>query len=160
MQFFHSNPAVFCRAVLIRSPVAFATLGALSNGAASVAFEAESRALGLDWAVSPSNRPAITITTASNPGSTAPMAANSDMFPAAGTCQFYARVRVGPDTFNDDRLFYVCGSGRKSPTLNPVWVLVNGLGDVGFNNSMEVVTFTNANLFVFYWCGNNIHPRQ
>jgi len=158
MQFFHSNPAVFSHAVLIRSPAAFATLGALSSGAASVAFEAESGALGSDWAVSTSNRPAIT--TASNPGSTARVAASSVMFPATGACQFCARVRVGPDTFNDDGPFYVCGSGRKSPTLTPVWVLVNGLGDAGFNNSTELATLTNANSFVFYWCGNNIHPRQ
>ena len=111
---------------------------------ASVTFEAESGALGADFAVSNSSSPAyITITSngaGSNPGSAARVASYSVTFPAPGTYQLYARVRVGTDTFNDDSLFYASSFGIKTASLNSDWILVNGLGSAGFNNSSDVVT--------------------
>ena len=47
-------------------------------------------------------------------------------FPAAGHYDLYARVRVGPDAFNDDSLFYGNGFGTKSPTADGDWIFVNG----------------------------------
>ena len=115
-----------------------------SSRASSVTFEAESGALGADWAVSNSASPAyITITSNSNgnnPGSSNRVATYTVTFPAAGTYQLYARVRVGTNTFNDDSLFYASSFGTKSPTLNSDWILVNGLGSAGFNNGTDVVT--------------------
>ena len=51
----------------------------------------------------------------SNPGSAARVASYTVTFPAAGTYQHYARVRVGS------------GFGSKSPTTGSDWILVNGL---------------------------------
>jgi hypothetical protein len=115
--------------------------------AASVTFEAESGALGSEWAVSNSASPAyvtiLSITTTnsgSNPASSNRVATYSITFPSAGTYQLYARVRVGPNTFNDDSLFYAASFGPKNPTLNSDWIQVNGLGSIGFSNSTDVVT--------------------
>jgi uncharacterized repeat protein (TIGR03803 family) len=116
----------------------------VSLAANLVPFEAESGVLGSDFAVSNSSSPAyITILSdgaGSNPGSAARVASYSVTFPSAGTYQLYARVRVGPNGFNDDSMFYASSFGSKSPTLNSDWVLVNGLAGVGFSNSTDVVT--------------------
>ena len=116
----------------------------LTCGAASVTFEGESGVLGSDWAVSNSASPAyITIlstSTGNNPGSSARVATYSVTFPHSGTYQLYARVRVGANTFNDDSMFYASGFGTNSPTVDSSWILVNGLGSAGFNNSTNVVT--------------------
>jgi O-glycosyl hydrolase len=126
------------------SLAAFTTLGTLSSSAASVTCEAESGALGSDWAVSNGSDPAfITITSNTNgynPGSSNRVATYVVTFPTAGRYQLYARVRVGPDTFNDDSLFYASSFGTKSPTNNSDWILVNELGSAGFTNSTGVVT--------------------
>jgi uncharacterized repeat protein (TIGR03803 family) len=109
-----------------------------------VIFEAESGALGSDWAVSNSASPAyITILTddaGNNPSNAMRVATYTVTFPAADTYQFYACVRVGPDTFNDDSIFYAASFGGKSATLNSDWILVNGLAAAGFSNSTDVVT--------------------
>ncbi len=117
---------------------------AIAAGAASATLEAESGVLGSDWAVSNSVSPAyITITTAGtggNPASTARVAAYSVTFPVAGAYNLYAHVRVGPDTFNDDSMYYGNGFGAKSATTDNDWITVNGLASPsGFNNSSDVV---------------------
>jgi glucuronoarabinoxylan endo-1,4-beta-xylanase len=121
-----------------------AMAGLNSGRAAFVAFEAESGALGTDWAVSNSPSPAyITITsttTTNNPVSAARVATYTVNFPTADTYQLYARVNVGAGTFNDDSLFYAASFGSKNPTLSSDWILVNGLAAAGFNNSADVVT--------------------
>ena len=121
-----------------------AMVGLVSGRAAFVSFEAESGALGADWAVSNSASPAyITITstgTNNNPGSAARVATYTVNFPTADSYQLYAHVYVGPGTFNDDSMFYAASFGTKNPTLNSDWVLVNGLATAGFNNSSDVVT--------------------
>lgn len=121
-----------------------AMVGLGSGRAAFVTFEAESGALGTDWAVSNSTSPVyITITSngsGNNPSNAVRVATYTVNFPAAGTYQLYGRVSVGPDTFNDDSFFYAASFGTKNPTLNSDWILVNGLGTAGFNNSTNVVT--------------------
>ena len=109
---------------------------------ASVTLEAESGTLGANFAISNGTPTYITIldNSTNNPGSAARVASYSVTFPSAGTYQIYARVRVGPDTFNDDSLFYGNGFGAKSPTLNSDWIMVNGLGAAGFSNNTDVVT--------------------
>ncbi len=121
-----------------------ATSGMLSGRAASVTFEAESGALGVDWAVSNSTSPTyITITAnsiGSNPGSATRVASYNVTFPAAGTYQLYARINIGPGGFDDDSMFFASSFGVKSPTTDSNWTLANGLAGVGFNNSTDVVT--------------------
>ena len=109
-----------------------------------VKFEAESGMIGSDFAVSNSTSPAyITITTdfAGNyPSNAARVATYTVTFPTAGTYQLYAHVRVGSGGFNDDSLFYGNGFGTEDPTNPADWILVNGLGGVGFSNPTNIVT--------------------
>ena len=118
--------------------------GSGSGSASSVTIEAESGGLGSDWAVSNGASPVyITITTdstASNPGGSSRVATYTVTFPAAGTYNLYARVRVGPNTFNDDSIFYGNGFGTKSPTADGDWIFINGLAAGGFTASGDVVT--------------------
>ncbi len=119
--------------------------GEIPARADSVTFEAESGALGASFAVSNSSGVIYINNTNNNTSTTSPglpgrVATYSVTFPAAGTYQLYARVRVGTNTFNDDSLFYASSFGTNSPTLAAAWVLVNGLGSAGFNNSTDVVT--------------------
>jgi uncharacterized repeat protein (TIGR03803 family) len=120
------------------------TSAPIAKADALVTFEAESGVLGAEWAVSNSSSPAyltITITGAgNNPGSAARVATYTVNFPDPGVYQLYARVRVGLDPFNDDSLFYATSFGSKSATLNSDWMLVNGLGGVGFSNNADIVT--------------------
>ena len=100
--------------------------------------------LGSEFAVSNTTSPAyISITTdgaGNNPVNAARVATYTVTFPAAGTYDLYARVRVGSGTFNDDSLFYGNGFGVKNPALNSDWILVNGLGAAGFTNPTNIVT--------------------
>jgi arabinoxylan arabinofuranohydrolase len=117
--------------------------GGASSQGLSVTLEAEAGTLGANWAVSNSSSPAyITITNTGaggNPGSAARVATYNVSFPAAGVYELYARIRVGPDTFNDDSLFYGNGFGAKSPTADGDWILVNGLAAAGFTAAGDEV---------------------
>jgi hypothetical protein len=115
-----------------------------SSHASSLVVEAESGALGADWAVSNSASPAY-ITILSNlagnaPSNSARVATYTISFPEAGTYQLYARIRVGPNSASDDSLFYANGFGAKNPSSGSDWVLVNNLWNVGFTNPTNVVT--------------------
>ncbi len=111
---------------------------------AFVGFEAQSGALGSDWAVINTNSPAyITIVAdgaGTAPSNTTRVATYTVSFPAPGTYQLYARLRVGPGGFNDDSLFYGKGFGVKNPTNSADWILVNGLAAAGFSNPTNIVT--------------------
>jgi GH35 family endo-1,4-beta-xylanase len=61
--------------------------------------------------------------------------------PHGGVWELYARLRVGPATFDDDSMFYASGLGARNPTNNADWVLANGLAaPVGFVNPTDKVT--------------------
>jgi uncharacterized repeat protein (TIGR03803 family) len=128
---------------------------AVCSAADLVAFEAESGALGSDWAVSNGTPVFITIltdSTGNNPGSAARVAGYSVTFPSAGTYQLYARVLVGPGGYNDDSMFYATSFGDKSPTLNSDWVFVNGLAGTGYTAPGDVVAGAgNAGNLVWKW---------
>src|SRR6185503_14416096 len=93
--------------------------------AASVALEAEAGVLGSDY-VSTNDGTAqfISIQTDTldrdSPGSSNRVATYKAVFPAAGTYNLYARVRVKVDA-NDDSFFYGNGFGIKSPTNSDDW---------------------------------------
>ena len=127
-------------ALVLASAIAARAQSAISL----VKFEAESGALGSDFAVSNSTSPAyITITTdgaGNSPSNAARVATYTVTFPAADTYQLYAHVLVEPGGFSDDSMFYGNGFGIKNPTNSSDWILVNGLGGVGFNNPTNIVT--------------------
>jgi hypothetical protein len=76
---------------------------------------------------------------AGNPGNALRVATYSVTFPGPGTYNLYARLRVGPDGFNDDSFFYGNGFGAKSPTADGDWQLANGLAAGGFTAAGDAV---------------------
>src|SRR4029079_13641341 len=78
---------------------------------AAVNVEAESGTLGSNFTNGTAGAyQFISISTdtvnAGNPGNSNHMATYTVTFPAAGTYNLYARLRVGPGTFSDDSFFY------------------------------------------------------
>jgi arabinoxylan arabinofuranohydrolase len=109
-----------------------------------VKFEAESGALGTNFAVINTNSP-VYITTTSNSAGTCPtnsarVVTYTVTFPTPGTYQLFAHVRVGPGGGSDDSMFYGNGFGIKNPTNAADWILVNNINNVGFTQSGDVVT--------------------
>jgi endo-1,4-beta-xylanase len=66
-----------------------------------------------------------------NPTSETRVATFTVNFPAAGTYELYARLRVGPATFNDDSFYYANGFGVQPVSMDGSadgnWVLANQL---------------------------------
>jgi glucuronoarabinoxylan endo-1,4-beta-xylanase len=121
-----------------------AILAPVSILAGSIKLEAESAALGGDYSAT-NDGTANYIAIASNgtgesPGSAARIATFSVLFPAAGTYDLYARVRVGPGAANDDSFFYGNGFGLKSPTNGVDWIRLNNLSLGGYTNAGDTVT--------------------
>jgi endo-1,4-beta-xylanase len=50
-------------------------------------------------------------------------------FPGPGVYELYARMRVGPATFNDDSFFYANGFGAKDPANGNDWITTNNLAN-------------------------------
>ncbi|CCH54882.1 endo-1,4-beta-xylanase [Fibrisoma limi BUZ 3] len=67
-----------------------------------------------------------------NPGTASRVISYTVTFPAAGTYELYARLRVGPGNFNDDSFYQATSFGTKSATNNSDWALANGLASGGF----------------------------
>jgi len=113
--------------------------------AAYLTFEAESGVLGSDYAIiNDGTAQYIAIQTdyldVDSPGSSNRVATYSIVFPAAGTYNLFARVRVGPGGWGDDSFFYGNGFGTRSPTDSNDWNRVNNLGEGGYANPGDVVT--------------------
>ena len=139
----------FAAALLVAAP------GLLQ--ADSVTLQAESAALGTNFIVGNSSG-VIYIsntnnnTNVSSPVVTSRVATFNVTFPAPASYQLYARVRVGANTFNDDSLFYANGFEPKSAAAGADWILVNGLGNVGYTSSSQVVAGSgNAGNNVWKW---------
>ena len=60
-------------------------------------------------------------------------------FPATGTYDLFARLRVGPNTYDDDSFFYGWGFGEKHPDSSSAWVMMNGMAAAGFSTPSAVV---------------------
>lgn len=76
-----------------------------------------------------------------NPASANRVATFEVTFPEAGHYELYARLRVGPNTFNDDSFYYGSGFGEKNPADDADWILANGLAAaVGFTLPTDIVT--------------------
>jgi len=71
------------------------------------------------------------------------------LFPYAGTYSLYAKVKVGPNGYNDDSFWYSNGFGDKDASNPDDWIAVNGLANAGFTNAEDVVFERGA-------AGNNV----
>jgi glucuronoarabinoxylan endo-1,4-beta-xylanase len=116
--------------------------------AAITKFEAESGVLGADYSIT--NNGGVTwIKILSNgtnesPGNDARVATFTVNFPAAGTYDLFARVRVGSGGANDDSFFCANGFGSKSSVNAADWIRYNNLNVGGFTNSDDQVSGTGS----------------
>jgi len=128
--------------------------------AASVALEAEAGVLGSDY-VSTNDGTAqfISIQTDTldrdSPGSSNRVATYKAVFPAAGTYNLYARVRVKVDA-NDDSFFYGNGFGIKSPTNSDDWNTVNDLYQGGYYEYPSDVVIGSGSAGIGLWKWLNV----
>ena len=114
----------------------------------SVTVEAESGTLGADFSsLTAGGINYITcvsdLVATGNPGSPNRVATYTVTFPAAGTYELYARIRVGPAGANDDSYFYGNGFGVKTVAATGSdgdWILANNLNNVGDTASNTIVT--------------------
>lgn len=60
-------------------------------------------------------------------------------FPAAGTYDLYARIRVGANGANDDSFYYGTSFGAKSPVTGSDWVNCNNVYNIGYTTASTVV---------------------
>ena len=108
-----------------------------------VVIEAESGNLGDDFMIDQDGGVTYITATASNvsnvPRQTSRMVTYEVTFPDTGYYNLFARVLVGPETFNDDSYFAGKKFGEKSPTIADDWVIVNGLATAGFSEPDEIV---------------------
>lgn len=92
-----------------------------------------------------------------NPATPDRVATYTVTFPAAGTYELYARLRVGSGTFSNDSMYYGNGFGAKSVSTDTSsdgdWILVNNLANaVGYSlPSDKVVDGGDATNGVFKW---------
>lgn len=122
-------------------------LAAEKAQASSLVVEAESGTLGTNFLVGQSGGVTYISNTNNNTSTTGPgisgrVASYSVTFPAAGTYELYARIRIGPAAASDDSLFYPNGFGAKSVTASTDWIFCNNLWNVGFTNAGDIVTGT------------------
>ena len=128
-------------AILIASALCILCSNPLRAQTEPVIVEAETGALGS--ALTVNNQDGIQSITISstvaggNPTSTDRVATFSVAFPAAGSYELYARLRVGPATFSDDSFYYANGFGAKAVSADTSadgdWILANGLANpVGY----------------------------
>ncbi len=98
-----------------------------------------------------------------NPATPDRVASYTVTFPAPGTYELYARLRVGSATFNADSMYYGNGFGAKTvsadTTADGDWILVNNLANaVGYNLPADkVVDGGDATNGVFKWVKMSVY---
>lgn len=112
-----------------------------------IIIEAESGTLGADYAVLTDGdvtyiAPQTNFINTTNPGSADKVASFTVNFADSGTYKFYARIRVGSNTFDDDSYYYANGFGTKNPSQDDDWIICNNLASAGYTISDDVVEET------------------
>jgi len=102
-----------------------------------------------------------TWTSLTNPGDTSRMITYQVQFADSGSYNLFARVRVGPNGFDDDSFFYGNGFGQKSDTAASHWIFSNGLASGGFTSSTAFVDGPGtAGNSVWKWVNLTKNPYQ
>ena len=145
---------------IIRGPIHFSIAADVGNtiyidnlqitdvnaGKKPVYVEAESGILGSNFTVKQDNGSNTTYVTAANnsaafvPGDSNHVATYKVTFPDSGHYNLFARLRVGPNAYDDDSFFYGQGFGAKDDTAGADWVFINGLASAGFTDTSAFVT--------------------
>jgi endo-1,4-beta-xylanase len=147
------------RRLVVLTVVALLAPGIARAQNESVIIEAESGAAGSQFSVLTDAATGVQYATilgtvaGLNPTTSERVITFSVTFPRAGVYELYARLRVGPATFNDDSFYYANGFGVKSPTSDADWILANGLANpVGYTlPGDKVVGGGPATSGVFKW---------
>ncbi|WP_162303534.1 endo-1,4-beta-xylanase [Hymenobacter sediminis] len=120
--------------------LAFLGSGAAWAQNAPVVQQAETGTLGADWNnATQADVQYVTVKSTAtinpqSPGTAARVITYSVTFPAAGSYDLYARVRVGASAANDDSFYYANGFGTKQPDADADWIIVNQLNSVGYTS--------------------------
>jgi hypothetical protein len=88
-----------------------------------------------------------------NPGTSDKIVIFEITFAASGTYDLYARVRVGPNTYNDDSFYFANGFGTRPANVDSFWVRVNNIdyGATGPNEYVLTPEENTAGFEVFKW---------
>ncbi|MDZ7723889.1 MAG: endo-1,4-beta-xylanase [candidate division KSB1 bacterium] len=113
-------------------------------GKTPVVVEAESGIIGSSFSVQQSDTITYVTTTSDYLGQTSPEDTSSMItyqvtFEDSGHYNLFARLRVGPNEWDDDSFFAAHGFGDKNDTARADWVFLNGLADVGFAHATDIV---------------------
>ncbi|HEX9933808.1 MAG TPA: endo-1,4-beta-xylanase, partial [bacterium] len=114
-----------------------------------IVVEAESGEVGSDFAVKSegavtyiqiqSNGTDFTPAIWNYPGFKRRVATYQVTFPIGGTYNLFARIRVGPNGYDDDSFFYASGFGMKDTVNADSWTAVNMLAASGFSDPSHIV---------------------
>lgn len=111
----------------------------------AIPLQAELGTPGTDWETDTASgniyiTPKTDVANTSFPGNAAKVNTYSIGFEKPGIYDLYAKVWVGPGSFNDDSFYYGKGFGVKNPLADTnEWITCNGLATVGYTASNEVV---------------------
>jgi len=114
-----------------------------------IIIEAESGTVGADFSILNDGeidyvRPQTNFLDGSFPGSADKVISYSITFPDSGTYALFGRLRVGPNTYDDDSYFYGNGFGTKDFSNADDWILGNGLAAGGFSEPDDLVSGTGS----------------
>ena len=82
--------------------------------------------------------PSTNYVSTSNPGTDEKVALFEITFAAPGSYDLYIRLRVGPNTYDDDSFYFASSFGTRPSDVNSLWVTANGL-DFGATGPDEYV---------------------
>ncbi len=113
-------------------------------GLAPVVLEAEDAELGAWWIIGTDGDTTYVEAEqnfiGSSPDSADGVGTLEAIFPEPGHWELYARLRVGPDAFDDDSLFFANTFGEAPLGAAGSWVMINGLAaPVGYSDSEALV---------------------
>jgi endo-1,4-beta-xylanase len=118
-----------------------------------VIVETETGTLGANLTTGTQDGATYVTTTASRttPPTAPDIATYSITFPAAGDYELYARILVGPGSFNDDSFYFGQGFGEKTPEVGAQWALQNEANTGYTNPAATVLVGGSAGSNVFKW---------
>ena len=120
-----------------------------------VIIQAENGVLGSNFTIGNSGGAGyietVVNSTSAAPDSGSRVASYTVTFPAAGTYELYARLRVGPAGGSDDSFFYASAFGLMSPTTGTDWTTVNNLNAIGQTEATVIADAGTAGITTWKW---------
>ncbi len=120
-----------------------------------VIIQAESGVLGADIGIGSSGGAnyieSLASATGTSPGSASRVVSYTVTFPAAGTYELYARLRVGTAGGNDDSFFYAADFGQMVPGNDSNWILANNLNLIGQTQATVIADVGTAGITTWKW---------